>query len=373
MKIYEVVETTQAFCVISELLSGGELFEKILNEKNFSESTAAGYMYDILLALSYLHKCGIVHRDLKPENILFETQEGTNIKIIDFGVSTTLKPDGSLHGITGTELYIAPEVLLGHYNEKCDVWSAGVILYLMLCTFHSAGCIPFYGETEEAIKESILKSRVKFQGHVWAQVSSEAKSLVKQMLEKNPKKRLSAAQAVTHKWVTQNTKNSEKQINFTVLKNLATFHGSMKIQKAILNYISYQILSTAEQSELIRVFKELDTNNDGSITRDELLGAYEAVGMSADIDRIMEVCDTDHSGSINFTEFITAAQNWKQLLEKDLLLKTFKESADSQGEITISELQREIPGIQQSEWNSLNTETGRISIEQLKNYLINNN
>ena len=135
MRIHELIQTTRSFCVVSEYLSGGELFSKIVESSSFDETRAAFYMHEILVALAYLHEKGIIHRDLKPENIMFDKpgSEG-RLKIIDFGVSVRLKPEtDELLEAIGTEFYIAPEVFDNQYNTKADVWSAGVILYVMLC------------------------------------------------------------------------------------------------------------------------------------------------------------------------------------------------------------------------------------------------
>jgi calcium-dependent protein kinase len=158
MKVYEYYQDTNYVYVVSEYLSGGELFYRIVASKGFSEGTAARYMQQILSAVSYLHKNGIIHRDLKPENIVFEsTDPNSNLKIIDFGTSRKVKVNEKLNVKLGTVYYIAPEVLKNDYDIKCDVWSCGVILYVLLC-----GYAPFDSPNDEDIYKKILKGQFEF-------------------------------------------------------------------------------------------------------------------------------------------------------------------------------------------------------------------
>ena len=137
--IYEVILEDNKLHIVTELCTGGELFDRIIDSGHFSENQAAKIMFDVIKAVMYCHKFGIVHRDLKPENLLFETKElDALIKVIDFGTSKKIKPNTKLRTLMGTvryiqAYYIAPEVLLGYYDEKCDIWSCGVILYILLC------------------------------------------------------------------------------------------------------------------------------------------------------------------------------------------------------------------------------------------------
>ena len=124
------------FHIVSEMCTGGDLFDRVVKVSHFTETVVAKYMQQILSAISYCHDLRIVHRDLKPENLLLENSNpDALLKVIDFGTSSKLRPNRYLKGVIGTVYYMAPEVLTGHYNEKCDVWSCGVIMYILLCTF----------------------------------------------------------------------------------------------------------------------------------------------------------------------------------------------------------------------------------------------
>ena len=159
-------------------------------------------MKQLLSAVNYIHSNNIVHRDLKPENILLDTKKDNIIKIIDWGTARFFDKSKKMNRINGTPYYIAPEVLAEKYDEKCDIWSCGVIMYIMLC-----GYPPFNAESDELILEKIKKGKFSFPPEEWDSVSPLAKDLVTKMLEFHPSKRLSANEALTHKWlVSNNTK-----------------------------------------------------------------------------------------------------------------------------------------------------------------------
>lgn len=194
MKVYELIESKKNYYICTEFLTGGDLFEKLVREKAISEKKAAKYLYDFMSAINYCHKSGIVHRDLKPENLLLENkEENANIKVIDFGISQKLAPHGKLKQAVGTIFYMAPEIFTGNYDEKCDIWSAGVILYIMLC-----GSPPFYAEKIEDMAVLVNSAVVTFKSPVWNSISSDAKDLIISMLAVDPDDRLSADQVLNH-------------------------------------------------------------------------------------------------------------------------------------------------------------------------------
>lgn len=154
-------------------------------------------MKQVLEAVNYCHRKNIVHRDLKPENLLLESQaEDAALKIIDFGTSALFNPSQKLSQKFGTPYYTAPEILSGKYDEKCDIWSCGVILYIMLC-----GYPPFNGKTDTEILTKTKSGKFAFPDKEWRNISAEAKDLVTKMLNKNQKLRCSAADAYAHPWI----------------------------------------------------------------------------------------------------------------------------------------------------------------------------
>lgn len=158
LKIFEVIEDNLCFYIVTELCTGGELFDKIVSQGHISENEAASYMYQLLSALSYCYKNGIVHRDLKPENLMLRDREpDAPLKLIDFGTSRRINSDQKLKSIIGSAYYIAPEVIEGNYDAKCDVWSTGVILYTMMC-----GSPPFNGSSDREIMTKISRGVYTF-------------------------------------------------------------------------------------------------------------------------------------------------------------------------------------------------------------------
>ena len=163
VKLYELYQDEKFYYLITEFLPGGELFDRIQQSKHFSESKAAKLMRQVMSAVAYCHEKSIVHRDLKPENIIFiNKDENSDLKVIDFGTSRSFKADEKMKKRLGTPYYIAPEVLKREYNEKCDIWSCGVILYILL-----AGYPPFNGKSEQDIFKKILIGKVTFYRNIY--------------------------------------------------------------------------------------------------------------------------------------------------------------------------------------------------------------
>ena len=195
MQIYEFFDDNVNFYIVSELCQGGELFDMITDKGCFSEKEASPILKQLISAICYCHQNNIVHRDLKPENILLDNKKDKEpvIKLIDLGGARYFSKNKKMTKINGTPYYIAPEVLNEVHDEKCDIWSAGVILYILLC-----GYPPFNGETDKEIIDSVKTGEFDFPKEEWSVISKEAKDLIKQMLTYNPKKRPSALEVLTH-------------------------------------------------------------------------------------------------------------------------------------------------------------------------------
>ncbi|KAJ9671201.1 hypothetical protein PVL29_027269 [Vitis rotundifolia] len=174
--------------LVMELCEGGELFDRIVQRGHYSEREAAKLIKTIVGVVEGCHSLGVMHRDLKPENFLFDTTaEDAALKATDFGLSVFYKPGETFSDVVGSPYYVAPEVLCKHYGPEADVWSAGVILYILL-----SGVPPFWAETETGIFRQILQGKLDFESEPWPCISETAKELLRKMLDRNPKKRLTA-------------------------------------------------------------------------------------------------------------------------------------------------------------------------------------
>lgn len=210
IKLHQIVEFDDAAALLLEYASGGELFDRIVEKTVYSEHDAAECIKEILLGLKHIHDKGIVHRDLKPENLLYENEtDGSPLKLADFGLGTIMKEGAhKMYTICGTPGYCAPEILCSvGYDEKIDVWSAGVILYILLCGYE-----PFSDESnnDKEMFKKILNGDYEFHSPEWDEISEAAKDLVRKMLVVDPGRRLSVQEALDHSWILSETKSTRQ-------------------------------------------------------------------------------------------------------------------------------------------------------------------
>jgi calcium-dependent protein kinase len=199
VKLYESFEDTTTVQLVLEICGGGELFHAITKVKRFAERETSIIMAQMLRAVQYLHGLHICHRDLKPENFLFLTTSPVDknvLKLIDFGLSCQCKPQQVLKEVVGTTSYVAPQVLQRHYNTKCDLWSCGIIMYILLC-----GHPPFRGKVQQEILLKVRDGSFVFDAKVWRTVTLGAKHLISMLLRKEPEERYTADQALADRWL----------------------------------------------------------------------------------------------------------------------------------------------------------------------------
>merc|ERR1711935_309144 len=335
LKVLEFYQNDKYFFIVAEYLEGGELFDRIMEQQSLSEEMSTVVMEQILSAVLYLHKHGFIHRDLKPENIIFETKDpNSKIKVIDFGTSCAYEKGNKLKKKLGTPYYIAPEVLKRNYDEKCDVWSSGVIMYILLC-----GYPPFNGPNDKVIFQRVLEGKFAFPEEDWNGISKQAKDLIKRMLCYEPGKRISVAECVQHEWFKIKMAPLTSVNSGKVLNNLKNFRSDYKFQKAVLLYIISFFDLKEEKDELLKTFKALDLDHDGQLTHDELMIGYSKLmgeeEAKKEVDRIFKTIDVNGTGAIDFTEFLLATVNHKKLLSQERLTQVFK-MFDTDGSGTIS-------------------------------------
>jgi len=339
MQIFEFYEDKKNFYIITEFCEGGELFDKIVEKGSFSEAEAAWVMKQLISAVNYIHTNNIVHRDLKPENILLDTKKNNIIKIIDWGTARFFEKSKKMNKISGTPYYIAPEVLFEKYDEKCDIWSCGVIMYILLC-----GYPPFNGDTDNEILSKIKTGKFNFPEEEWGGISADAKALITNMLQFDTKKRFSANQCLNSAWCLDlNKKTLDTSLTKKALQNMKKFHAERKLQQAALTYIVNHLMSKEDKNEMLDIFQSFDKNNDGVLSREEIFEGYKAilgeVEAQKEVDRIMHDADLDKSGAIDYNEFLIACSNKAKLLNVEKLESTFKMfDKDGNGSVSAQEI-----------------------------------
>ncbi|OMJ87091.1 hypothetical protein SteCoe_11240 [Stentor coeruleus] len=339
LRCYEIFEDPLRFYVSMEYCEGGQLFEKIISLKKFNEQQAAQIMHQLLSAICYCHEKLVIHRDLKPENILLDDQNGDlTIKVADFGSSCFLDPLKMLNGCFGSAYYIAPEVLEDEYNEKCDIWSCGVIMFILL-----TGKPPYPGKDPKFILNLVKMCPLKITQSKVPGVSLQAVDLLQKMLEVNPRMRISAKEAVNHPWISNYKTVVQDNDLSDALHSLEKFNGSAKLKDAVHVFIATQVASHEEIKFFRNTFKALDKNSDGKISKEELLEKYkenmeESQAIEV-VEKIMKEVDTNLNGEIDYSEFLSACMNYSKYLSKENLETAFRMfDKDDSGGITVDEI-----------------------------------
>ncbi|KAG6478784.1 hypothetical protein ZIOFF_062228 [Zingiber officinale] len=377
---HEAVEDDSYVYIVMELCEGGELLDRILSnssatqksqkDSRYTEKDAAIVVRQMLKVAAECHLHGLVHRDMKPENFLFKsTKDDSSLKATDFGLSDFIKPEFSrnlylhylgkkFHDIVGSAYYVAPEVLKRKSGPESDVWSIGVITYILLC-----GRRPFWDRTEDGIFREVLKNKPDFRRKPWPQVSNSAKDFVKKLLVKDPRVRLTAAQALflkllvkdpcvrltaaqalAHPWVREGGSASEIPLDISVLSNMRRFVKYSRLKQFALRAIA-STLDEHELADLRDQFQLIDIDKSGSISLDEmrqisdgLVGTYanSCVAYTSLLDNIwalakdvpwrlrgprvleiLQAIDSNTDGLVDFTEFVAATLHVHQMEEHD--------------------------------------------------------
>ncbi|XVF63622.1 hypothetical protein PTKIN_Ptkin09bG0101400 [Pterospermum kingtungense] len=333
-------EDNQNIHLVMELCSGGELFDRILAKGSYSERQAASICRQIVNVVHACHFMGVMHRDLKPENFLLVSKEDDSpIKATDFGLSVFIEEGRMYKDLVGSAYYIAPEVLQKKYGKEIDVWSAGVILYILL-----SGVPPFWGETEKEIFKAVLEGNLDLKSQPWPSISDAAKDLIKKMLARDPKRRITASQALEHPWMKEGGDASDKPIDSAVLSRLKQFRVMNKLKKLALKVIAESLSSEEEIKGLKQTFNNIDTDRSGTITLEELRVGLARLGSKlteSEIKQLMDAADVDKSGTIDYIEFVTATMHRHRLEREDNIVKAFQFfDKDNSGFITRDELRQ---------------------------------
>ncbi|KAH7675597.1 Non-specific serine/threonine protein kinase protein [Dioscorea alata] len=323
--------------LVMELCAGGELFDRIIAKGHYSERAAATICRAIVNVVHICHFMGVMHRDLKPENFLLATKdEGAMLKATDFGLSVFFEDGKVYRDMVGSAYYVAPEVLRRNYGKEIDIWSAGVILYILL-----SGVPPFWAESEKGIFDAILQGHIDFDSAPWPTISKSAKDLVRRMLTQDPKKRITSAQVLEHPWIREDGDAPDEPIDSAVLSRMKQFRAMNKLKKMALKVIA-ENLSEEEIKGLKQMFTNMDTDKSGTITYEELKTGLARLGSKlseAEVKQLMDAADVDGNGSIDYIEFITATMHRHKLERDEHLYNAFQYfDKDNSGYITREEL-----------------------------------
>ena len=356
VKYYEEIDDGTYVFLVTEYCSGGELLDRISDQSEFGESDVAVITEKILKALNHCHYKSIAHRDIKPENILYSSKDPhAEIKLIDFGLAKKSdRYSNTYQTMVGTPFYIAPEVIDGDYTFACDLWSVGVVLHIML-----SGRLPFAGSTDEEIFRNIKKGHISFDDPVWEKVTPPARDLIGKLLEPDETKRLTAANALKHEWLSV-AKTYPHEINVldpSILNTIDKYQKNTKFQKACLN-IFVKTLKNEEINKLVVAFNVLDKEKNGYISTNDLVKVFHESHPEIDITPLDNCLGINDNDVINYSQFIASTLDAKQFLTTERLWALFQYfDVNSNGYLTAKEIREVLNQGDKNNYTSIDVRT----------------
>ena len=334
VKIYEFYISNSHYYIVTEFCRDGELFSYIKNK--YSERQLAVLFYQVFSGLWYLHDNKILHRDIKLENIMISQKEKDYetgeelfwVKIIDFGTAKIFEKNKKEKDVVGSSYYIAPEVLQQNYNEKCDTWSVGVILYMML-----VGRAPFDGKDDEEIILKINSADYNSKEPKLMKHSPEVRDLVSKLLEKDTDKRYSAREAIAHPWFQKyggrslysNFKREEIE---PYINNLFNYYFNSKIQQLVIAFLVHNLPNDDSSITVLKLFRHFNKSGSCKLTKEELMNGLYDYRDKNEVDKVVDhlfkLLDGDNNGFIEYEEFLRACIDKKTILKSTYLKYAFK-------------------------------------------------
>ncbi|MCQ2817552.1 MAG: serine/threonine-protein kinase [archaeon] len=347
IKLEEAYQDQFYLHIVTELCEGKDVLQQCHYKDNLSENNVCLLIFKLVVAVKYLHELGICHRDIKTDNIMFATKDfKSDIKLLDFGLSKRFKPGDKMKEKTGTPFYICPEIIIGEYDEKCDMWSIGVMTYLLI-----SGMLPYYTESDKVpqtkgkkdktknkevdaeLFQKILKEKPSYTDKVWSTCSKKAIDFVQKCLEKNPKNRLSCTDAVKHPWFKNILSELQSQvyINKTILNNLVDFYNKSNSLERIVKRHLTNLFSDTELQKLNLSFYALNIKLNGTIDLEELEFGFQFCKIRADVFSLEEAMKKA-GGKICYSDFLASNVCLKKYNNKVIINEVFKYfDSDSNG------------------------------------------
>ncbi|CAJ1462098.1 unnamed protein product, partial [Effrenium voratum] len=337
-KLLQVYVNDQAVHLVMELCAGGELYDRWYDRGTFVEHEAVTALRQMTRALTYLHWHRVCHRDLKLENWVYKDHTDHSLKLIDFGFAKEFDEDSRMTATLGTVYYIAPEVIRGSYNHKCDLWSTGVIAYMLLI-----GEPPFYdGHCDDWTMQKILHEPLDVEGPQWDDFSLECKDFVSQLLCRDIQLRPSAQEACTHRWLEEGDAKS-CSISKKVLEDLRAFGSMNVIKRVAFGLIAFSMCGDEDLAFLETEFRKLDKRGSGTILKSELADAFvQQLQMTQNqAQALFEKLDLSGDQEIEYSEFIAAANGSRFMCNESLIKQAFQKlDVDCSGVISIDNLRQ---------------------------------
>ena len=348
INIFDIYSNENEFSYITELCNNGDLLQELMNNGAYDEKSASYIMYQIFSAVNYYHKKNIINRRLSLDNILISEKRNNlpTIKMSSFGTSILAEKSPIQIQKIENKYYIAPEVIKKSYNEKCDIWSCGVIMYFLL-----SARPPFGGEDNDEIERRILSGKYDLISPPFDRLSKNCIDLLKNLLDLRVNKRLTAEKALNHPWFKENESKllfyqiNDESIIEKLIDNLKNYKNSSILQKISMAYLIHNFPQMKDVINAAKLFNKIDENNDCKINQQELLEGlkikYNSIVKQDDVEQIFKNIDLNGNGYIDYEEFVSAAVNKKKFMNKNVLMVAFKYfDKNNSGDITFDEIEK---------------------------------
>lgn len=323
VRMREIFYSKRHIFMIMDLATGGELFNLVTKNPGdcATEMEIRRMLTNMLSAVGYMHRHGIVHRDLKLENWLMQAPgDTTAIKLIDFGLSKHFVEEQHMQQAVGSTYYVAPEVLQGSYGPKCDMWSMGVIAYMMV-----SGAPPFWGNGDAQVRAKIVRGEYDMPDVLFQHLSADAKDFIAKMLVVDPKKRLSAEQALAHPWLRRATPSPPSGPllpRSELVRALQQFSEFSTFRRLILEVCASNT-APADLAGLRETFESIDKDNSGTISLEELTSHLDPHISGSEAIQLYESVNINKADEINYNEFIAATMWTRIQLDEERLHDAF--------------------------------------------------